>query len=439
MTNSNAENIGKIKNNQNFMNHPSSLYLILFSLYWAQGLPVGFMTQALPVILRAEGVSLAHIGGFGLLMLPWSIKILWAPLIDRQSLFLSGHYRSWILPTQLMTVLILFLLSFFPIDSLGQTSYLLLFFILLFSMNLMGATQDIATDGLAVNILKSQQQHWGNTMQVVGSRLGFVVGGGLLLWCLDILTWQITFLGLALLVLLNTWPIYRFQEAQKTPRHSKQLHHVSTTQSISIKKYLHYFLQDAELRRWLMVLLSFKIADGLMGPLLKPLMVDMGLSFTEIGLYITSMGAVAALVGAFVAGWLLRFWSRVWCLVVFSMLKLCSVLAYVGLAYAYEYKILLPKLLIYMVNAFEDAIAAMLLVVMLTLVMHYSRKHLAGTDFTFQVALMATVSGLLYIVSGVVADIWGYFYYLIAILIIAGLSLLPVLSWINYKNLLKTN
>ena len=48
-------------------------YILLFSLYWA-GAPVGFMTHALPVILRAEGVSLAHIGGFGLLMLPWSIK-----------------------------------------------------------------------------------------------------------------------------------------------------------------------------------------------------------------------------------------------------------------------------------------------------------------------------------------------------------------------------
>ncbi len=48
------------------------VYVLLFSLYWAQGLPVGFMTHALPVILRAQGVSLAHIGGFGLLMLPWS-------------------------------------------------------------------------------------------------------------------------------------------------------------------------------------------------------------------------------------------------------------------------------------------------------------------------------------------------------------------------------
>ncbi len=48
-------------------------------------------------------------------------------------------------------------------------------------MNLTGATQDIATDALAVNLLQHDQQHWGNTFQVVGSRLGFIVGGGAVL------------------------------------------------------------------------------------------------------------------------------------------------------------------------------------------------------------------------------------------------------------------
>ena len=76
------------------------IYLLLFSLYWAQGLPVGFMTHALPVILRSQGVSLAHIGGFGLLMLPWSIKIFWAVYVDRYAISNLGHYRSWIIPTQ---------------------------------------------------------------------------------------------------------------------------------------------------------------------------------------------------------------------------------------------------------------------------------------------------------------------------------------------------
>lgn len=66
-------------------------------------------------------------------------------------------------------------------------------FITLLVMNGIGATQDIATDGLAVNILKNEQQHWGNTFQVIGSRLGFIVGGGAILWLLDFLHWQMTF------------------------------------------------------------------------------------------------------------------------------------------------------------------------------------------------------------------------------------------------------
>lgn len=167
------------------MTNFQQVYVLLFSLYWAQGLPVGFMTHALPVILRAQGVSLAQIGGFGLLMLPWSIKILWAPFVDRHGLSSFGHYRSWILPTQLLSVVILIVLSFFPIQALDQPSYLLVFFTLLLLMNLTGATQDIGTDALAVHLLKGDQQHWGNTFQVIGSRLGFIVGGGVVLWCLD--------------------------------------------------------------------------------------------------------------------------------------------------------------------------------------------------------------------------------------------------------------
>ena len=54
-------------------------YLLLFSLYWAQGLPVGFMTHAVPVILRTQDVSLTHIGGLGRLMAPWALKVLWSP------------------------------------------------------------------------------------------------------------------------------------------------------------------------------------------------------------------------------------------------------------------------------------------------------------------------------------------------------------------------
>lgn len=410
-----------------------NFYLLLFSLYWAQGLPVGFMTHALPVILRAEGVSLAHIGGFGLLMLPWSIKIFWAPWVDRHALSRLGHYRSWILPTQFLTVAVLCILSFFPVQALDQPIYLFAFFISLLFMNLTGATQDIATDALAVNLLKHDQQHWGNTFQVIGSRLGFIVGGGAVLWCLDWLTWQPTFLLLATLVFLNTLPVLLFKEPQHTSHLNEEPKLGQQNLVLKIKAYLRYFSQSKKLRSWLIVLITFKVADGLAGPLLKPLMVDMGLSFTQIGVYITMLGAVAALVGAAIAGWALKYFSRPTALIVFSVFKIISLGAYACLAYTYEKKIQLNVWAIYIVNALEDAFSAMLLVVMLTLVMHYSRKEYAGTDFTFQVSVMATVSGLLYSFSGVIGDVLGYFYYLIAIVIIAVITLLPIYLWKHEK------
>ncbi|WP_425917164.1 MFS transporter [Acinetobacter sp. TSRC1-2] len=405
-----------------------NIYIVLFSLYWAQGLPVGFMTHALPVILRAQGVSLAHIGGFGLLMLPWSIKILWAPWVDRFGYSAFGHYRSWIIPTQLLSVGVLIGLSFLPIQALNQPEYLLAFFVVLMSMNLVGATQDIATDGLAVNILKNEQQHWGNTFQVIGSRLGFIVGGGAILWALDWLDWHITFLVLAGLVLLNTLPILFFKE----PDRFNNIQQATEKEVFSwkkIKSYLEYFHQTRSLALWLVVLITFKIADGLAGPLLKPLMVDLGLTFSQIGIYVTMLGALAALLGAGLAGLSLKYISRANALLSFSVLKIFSLAAYAWLAFQYEAQQQIKPWLIYGINAVEDMISAMLLVVMLTLVMQYSRKHFAATDFTFQVALMATVSGGLYSLSGILGDILGYANYLAFITVVTVICLLPVIKW----------
>ena len=89
--------------------------------------------------------------------------------------------------------------------------------------------------------------------------------------------------------------------------------------------------------------------------------------------------------------------------------------------------------MIYLINAAEDMISAMLLVVMLTLVMQYSRKHLAGTDFTFQVALMATVSGGLYSLSGILGDALGYQNYLNLLVIVAIICLIPIFRWMKIE------
>lgn len=409
------------------------MYLLLFSLYWAQGLPVGFMTHALPAILRAQGVSLAHIGGFGLLMAPWAMKVLWAPLVDKFGSTRSGHYRSWILPTQFLMIVILIILSFLPIQSLNQPLYLLCFFIALLCMNGIGATQDIATDGLAVSILKGDQQHLGNMFQVIGSRLGFIVGGGAILWAMDWLSWQATFLILAGIVALNTIPILRYQEASRQPKlftnSTETLLQTDIKFIKSFKSYLDYFFANESMRRWLWVLCVIKITDGLSGPITKPLLVDLGLSLSQIGIYITMLGAGAALLGAGLAGYILKIIRRDYAFIIFFLLKLISLLGFVWLAVQHEQIAQISPWIIYLINALEDMFATMLLVVILTLVMQYSRKGYAGTDFTLQVSIMAFISGVLYIFSGVLGDLLGYFKFLTLILIIGLICLIPIFRW----------
>jgi len=398
-----------------------SIYVLLFSLYWAQGLPVGFMTHALPVILRHEGLSLAHIGGFGLLMLPWSIKVLWAPVMDR-----VGQYRQWIIGLQLLMCVSLMILAYIPIDQLQHRHVLMIFFVVLFVMNMAAASQDIATDGLAVRSLNHQQQHWGNSVQVIGSRLGFIVGGGTLLWLIDVWQWHSVILGLALLVALNTLPIL-FQ--QQSSLHASQ---PKSRSRFDVKAYLCDLKIRPELWAWIGVLLSFKLVDGLSGAIIKALLVDVGLSLQQIGLYISGLGAVAALLGAALGGLLLKYYSRPRALCILSWLKLSTLLGYVGLAYALEQQYRMAPWLIYSLHALEDLLASMLLVVMLSLIMHYSRPAWAATDFTLQVSIMATLSGVLYVLSGIVADALGYIDYFMLLLGLGVLSLYPIYRWKKY-------
>ncbi|MEN8366266.1 MFS transporter [Acinetobacter bereziniae] len=407
-------------------------YLLLFSLYWVQGLPVGFMTHALPVILRAQGVSLAHIGGFGLLMAPWAIKILWAPLVDRYGHHQAGHYRSWIIPTQILTIVILVILSFLPIQSLNEPRFLFLFFIALLCMNSIGATQDIATDGLAVRILKEEQQHFGNMFQVIGSRLGFIVGGGAILWAMDWLSWQMTFLILAAIVACNTLPIWFYQEPEHLRIASKKTSHQTNIDRFEwFRDYLRYFFENKELTAWFFVLCTIKVTDGFAGPITKPLLVDLKLSLSQIGIYITMLGAFSALFGAGLAGLLLKKIKRHQALLLFSVLKLISLAGFVWLAILYEQAVPVAPWIIYLINALEDMFAAMLLVVILTLVMQYSRSEYAGTDFTFQVSIMASISGVLYTVSGMIGDQLGYLKFLSLILLIGVLCLIPIIYWMR--------
>ena len=161
---------------------------LLTFLYFIQGLPYGFQARFLPVFLRSQGLSLTSLGFFKLLLAPWLCKVLWAPLVDK-----FGTKRKWLLWSVFGLIISCAAAVFIPPTNMTLLSVVLL------SLNLCAATQDIAVDSIAVAVLSGEDLGQGNTAQVVGYKIGSVFGGGVLVWFIDVIGWPGLFVLMTLL------------------------------------------------------------------------------------------------------------------------------------------------------------------------------------------------------------------------------------------------
>lgn len=409
---------------------------LLLSLYLAQGLPAGFITQALPAILRQYDVSLTLIGLVGFLLLPWALKFLWAPLVDAYYLPKVGQSRSWILPMQLGAASLVALIALFDPTRFSDTAVLLPFFAVLFCLNLFGATQDVATDGLAVRILSRGQRQWGNAIQVIGYRLGLIIGGGGLLLVLGTWGWQPVFLTMAALIVLNTVPIWCFREpvwphtkTTTAPADAAAPNKANSAWWPRFQVQFGYFWHSTEMRAWLAVLLVFKIADGLSSSMVKPMMVDMGYRLEQIGLLASIIGSVSSLLGAAIGALLMQRLGRVAALISFNALQALCTGLYAVASWRFSVTAEANIFLVFGANAIEHLAGAMALVALLTLAMDYARPERAGSDFTFQVCMVTLIGGTGHVLSGAIAEQIGYTGHFIMSALVGVLLLWPLLVW----------
>ncbi|MFY0580935.1 MFS transporter [Cystobacter fuscus] len=225
---------------------------LLTSLYFSQGLPFGFFTQALPVLLRKQGLSLPAIGLANLLALPWALKFLWAPVMDRYGSERLGRRRGYILPLQFLSAALLLGLAL-PEGSASVPTLL----VAMLLVNLLAATQDVATDGLAVDLLEPEELGWGNGIQVAGYRVGMIVGGGLMLLIFDALGWRPTLVCLGVLLLVATVPVALFREPPaRAPR--------SAEGSLGrwLREALLYWVRRPGAGTWFLLLVLFKAGES---------------------------------------------------------------------------------------------------------------------------------------------------------------------------------
>ena len=215
---------------------PRGRLAAFFLLYLTEGLPAGFTGSAIATQMRRQGLEPAVIGTFiGILYIPWAIKWAFGPFVDVLSSDRWGRRRLWILITQTMMVAMLLLAM--PVSFKNQLGLFTAFILI---HNIFAATQDVAIDALAVNVLRPEERGLANGLMFGGHYVGVALGGAGVLLLTPIIGFQTTFLfvagAIALVTILVPLPM---REAPGPPRAWAQ-----GSRAIAIGKELASFVRS---------------------------------------------------------------------------------------------------------------------------------------------------------------------------------------------------
>ncbi|PLY14865.1 MAG: AmpG family muropeptide MFS transporter [Sedimenticola sp.] len=267
---------------------PRLLVHVLFG--FVCGLPLLLTGSVLQAWMKEEGVDLSVIGLFAFVGLPYTLKFLWAPLLDRYTPSLLGRRRGWLLLAQLSLVAAIVLLAFAqpaisPL-SVAIAALLVTFF---------SASQDIVVDAYRRESLRDEEQGLGASFYVNGYRLGMLLasGGGLIM--ADFMTFQSVYLimaGIMSVGVLTTLLSPEPEASEGKPR---------TLQEAVVEPFLEYFRRRDALAILLFILL-YKIGDTMAQHMTTPFYLDIGFSKTEIGTVVKLFGFWATIVGSLLGG-----------------------------------------------------------------------------------------------------------------------------------------
>jgi len=377
----------------------------------ASGMPLYLLIQLVPAWLRDSGVSLAEIGLFALVGLPYTWKFLWAPLMDRWQLPL-GLRRGWMLFAQLgLIVSIGSLGSIDPVSNTGLVATLAVI-IAMFS-----ATQDVAIDAYRRELLPDAELGLGNSIHVQAYRISSLVPGSLALVLADSLPWALVFwitaafmaVGIAMSLMVSepkreVLPALGLSEAVIAP-----------------------FREYVQRRGWQSLLLAltfmvlYKLGDNMATALATPFYLDLGFSKTEIGLVAKHAALWPAIAGGLVGGVLMIRLGINRALWLFGLVQLLSILGFAYLASQGAILWLLAAVI-----GFEYLGVGLGTAAFTAFIARESSKTFAATQFALFTALAALPRSLANATTGVLVEAvgWVEFFLLCAVLAIPGMLLL---------------
>jgi len=385
---------------------------------FSSGLPLYVGRQLMPAWLDVSGVDLSTIGVFGILSLPYTLKFLWAPLLDRYSLPGLGRRLGWALLFQ--GLLLASLAAFAALDPATglRTIAALTAFVAFLS-----ASQDIVLDAWRRELLTDDELGLGNSLFVNGYRMAALVPGSLALFLADRVPWWQVHLVVAAFMVIGVLATALSPEApapQGGPR----------TLGQAVWAPLHSFFQVRGPRRALTILaflLLYKLGDTMATALLTPFYLDIGFTLTDIASVAKFAALGAAVVGGLGGGAIMLRTGINRALWLFGVIQLASIVGFVLLSLGGPDRWALAA-----VVAFEYLGIGLGTAAFVAFIARETDKRYTA----FQLALLTSLTGvpatLVASSAGWVAESlgWPLFYSACTLLAVPGLVMLPwVAPW----------
>ena len=382
-------------------------------LSFASGLPLGLVWYSIPDWMRDIGVDIRVVGLFTLAQAPWAFKALWSPFMDRYVPPFWGRRRGWMAITQIVLAVLGLCLA-----GVGRRPEAIwVVGAIALAIALASASQDIAIDAYAVEVLHEHQEEQG---AVVGARIAlyraaFVVSGGAAITAAGRFGWPAVNVVLALVyipILFLTWKAPEPEHESPAPRSLREA-------------VWHPFLGFLARHRALEILafvLLYKLADQLAQSLTRPFLIDMGYSADHRGIALATVGMVATIVGAFLGGWVTTLAGLGHSLWVFGLLQTFSNLGYFLVAKAGG-----PNLpLMYGAVGFELLTSGMGTGAFSVLLLRITQKRFSATQYALFSSLFALPRLLAGPIAGFAVDAmgWANFFLLTIVFAIPGLVML---------------
>lgn len=296
-------------------------WLALLAFGAASGLPYQQLAEALQIWQRKVGWTVEEIALFGWVTLPFTVKVLWAPLVDTWVPPLFGRRRGWIILAQLAAAVGLVGIG---LHGPEQGGWPLLLAALLTACA--GATQDLAVNAFTIEALDDRTRSTGVGISVWGWRLGALAGGGLAVDLADRSSWTAAYLAAAacMLALAGAGLVAREPQGRTPPADLR----TGVVEPIGILWREH---GPARLATVLALVLLYKLPDSFAGLAIMPYLTDR-FDLMLLGSPRTVTGLLAAGVGVGLAGWLAPRLGETRRLLAGVLVMAFSNLAYVAIA-----------------------------------------------------------------------------------------------------------